>query len=162
MRPDLAPALPSRPLLRLPSRLTAARSPHPRPLDSTVLAYVLKLLNDRHDYGLNLVLLSVDEGISGYRDDSLETVKRNQQQYDLPLTIISYKVRQAPLLSFAAGAACIQGGSRVSRRAVPRRTFRRSCTAGRWTTWSAPWGGRTTAPTVACFAARRSTAARTC
>ena len=33
--------------------------------DSTVLAYVLKLLNDRYDYGLNLVLLSIDEGITG-------------------------------------------------------------------------------------------------
>ena len=61
--------------------------------DSTVLAYIMKLLNDRYDYGLSLVLLSVDEGISGYRDDSLETVKRNQQQYSLPLTIVSYKVR---------------------------------------------------------------------
>lgn len=60
--------------------------------DSTVLAYVMKTLNERHNYGLNLVLLSVDEGISGYRDDSLETVKRNQQQYSLPLTIVSYKV----------------------------------------------------------------------
>lgn len=43
-----------------------------------MLAYVMKLLNERYDYGLNLVLLSVDEGITGYRDDSLETVKRNQ------------------------------------------------------------------------------------
>ncbi|XP_060563866.1 cytoplasmic tRNA 2-thiolation protein 1-like [Ruditapes philippinarum] len=59
--------------------------------DSTVLAYILKLLNDRHDYGVKLVLLSVDEGITGYRDDSLETVKRNQKQYDLPLKIISYE-----------------------------------------------------------------------
>jgi cytoplasmic tRNA 2-thiolation protein 1 len=42
-------------------------------------------------YGLKLLLLSVDEGISGYRDDSLETVKRNEKQYSLPLTIISYK-----------------------------------------------------------------------
>ncbi|CAE6470021.1 unnamed protein product [Rhizoctonia solani] len=32
----------------------------------------------------------IDEGITGYRDDSLETVKRNQQQYDLPLKILSY------------------------------------------------------------------------
>ena len=46
--------------------------------DSTVLAYVMKLLNERYNYGLNLVLLSVDEGITGYRDDSLETVKRNK------------------------------------------------------------------------------------
>ncbi|KAI8067470.1 cytoplasmic tRNA 2-thiolation protein 1 [Gongronella butleri] len=59
--------------------------------DSTVLAHVLKTLNDRYDYGVHLVLLSVDEGITGYRDDSLETVKRNQQQYDLPLKIVSYE-----------------------------------------------------------------------
>ncbi|KAI9331456.1 hypothetical protein DFJ73DRAFT_857288 [Zopfochytrium polystomum] len=59
--------------------------------DSTVLAHTLKLLNDRYDYGLDLFLLSVDEGISGYRDDSLETVKRNQQQYGIPLLIVSYE-----------------------------------------------------------------------
>lgn len=59
--------------------------------DSTVLAHVMTTLNKRHNYGLELFLLSIDEGISGYRDDSLETVKRNQQQYQLPLTIISYK-----------------------------------------------------------------------
>ena len=59
--------------------------------DSTVLAYVMKTLNQRHDYGLELFLLSIDEGITGYRDDSLETVKRNQQQYSLPLKIVSYE-----------------------------------------------------------------------
>ena len=59
-------------------------------IDSTVLAHVLKTLNDRYDYGCELFLLSVDEGITGYRDDSLETVKRNQQQYELPLKIVSY------------------------------------------------------------------------
>ena len=59
--------------------------------DSTVLAHVMKVLNERYDYGLDLVLLSIDEGITGYRDDSLETVKRNQQQYDLPLKILSYE-----------------------------------------------------------------------
>ena len=48
--------------------------------DSTVLAYVLSELNRRHNYGLDLFLLSVDEGITGYRDDSLETVKRNEIQ----------------------------------------------------------------------------------
>lgn len=40
--------------------------------DSTVLAYVLKKLNEEYNYGLKLILLSVDEGITGYRDDSLE------------------------------------------------------------------------------------------
>ncbi|OHE93451.1 PP-loop family protein [Colletotrichum orchidophilum] len=58
--------------------------------DSTVLASVLKTLNDRYNYGLDLVLLSIDEGIKGYRDDSLETVKRNAVQYDMPLTIVGY------------------------------------------------------------------------
>ncbi|KAI9504491.1 cytosolic thiouridylase subunit Ctu1 [Coemansia spiralis] len=59
--------------------------------DSTVLAYVMKTLNNRYNYGLDLYLLSVDEGISGYRDDSLETVKRNKEQYGLPLLIVSYE-----------------------------------------------------------------------
>ncbi|KAK3682479.1 hypothetical protein B0T22DRAFT_471239 [Podospora appendiculata] len=58
--------------------------------DSTVLASVLKTLNERHGYGLDLVLLSIDEGIKGYRDDSLETVKRNATQYDMPLKIVGY------------------------------------------------------------------------
>ena len=64
--------------------------------DSTVLAHVMKTLNERFDYGLELFLLSVDEGIQGYRDDSLETVKRNQQQYDLPLKIVSYEGEGEP------------------------------------------------------------------
>ena len=58
--------------------------------DSTVLAHIMTLLNERHDYGLDLQLLSIDEGISGYRDDSLLTVQRNSQQYNLPLRILSY------------------------------------------------------------------------
>ncbi|KAL6526475.1 hypothetical protein OROGR_015565 [Orobanche gracilis] len=58
---------------------------------STVLAYVLSELNRRHDYGLELFLLSIDEGITGYMDDSLETVKRNEIQYGLPLKVVSYK-----------------------------------------------------------------------
>ena len=58
--------------------------------DSTVLASVLKTLNERHKYGLDLILLSIDEGIKGYRDDSLETVKRNSTQYDMPLKIVGY------------------------------------------------------------------------
>ncbi|GAA6017800.1 hypothetical protein JCM11491_004623 [Sporobolomyces phaffii] len=58
--------------------------------DSTVLAYIMTLLNERYDYGLDLCLLSIDEGISGYRDASLDTVKRNAEQYGLPLKILSY------------------------------------------------------------------------
>ncbi|KAH8929299.1 hypothetical protein BT69DRAFT_1211688 [Atractiella rhizophila] len=59
--------------------------------DSTVLAHVMKVLNERYSYGLDLCLLSIDEGISGYRDASLETVKRNSEQYSLPLKILSYE-----------------------------------------------------------------------
>ncbi|OMJ82154.1 hypothetical protein SteCoe_17230 [Stentor coeruleus] len=59
--------------------------------DSTVLIHLLHLLNQKYDYGLNLHLLAVDEGIKGYRDDSLEAVKRNQIKYSLPLTIVSYE-----------------------------------------------------------------------
>lgn len=73
--------------------------------DSTVLAYVMKVvwfnqcesffilqtLNERHNYGLDLVLLSIDEGIRGYRDDSLKAVERNRVEYQLPLMIVSYK-----------------------------------------------------------------------
>lgn len=58
--------------------------------DSTVLAHILTTLNERYDYGLDLCLLSVDEGITGYRDDSLETVKRNEVQYGIPLKVVSY------------------------------------------------------------------------
>lgn len=59
--------------------------------DSTVLAHVMKTLNERYDYGLNLVLLSIDEGITGYRDDSLETVKQNRDDYKMELKILSYE-----------------------------------------------------------------------
>lgn len=59
--------------------------------DSTVLAYVLKLLNEKYNYGLKLVLLSIDEGITGYRDDSLKTVAQNRDDYEMPLKILSYK-----------------------------------------------------------------------
>lgn len=59
--------------------------------DSTVLAYIMKLLNEKYNYGLKLVLLSIDEGISGYRDDSLKTVARNKIQYGLPLKVLSYE-----------------------------------------------------------------------
>lgn len=59
--------------------------------DSTVLAYIMKLLNDRHKFGLKLILLSIDEGITGYRDDSLKTVERNKETYNIPLKVLSYE-----------------------------------------------------------------------
>ncbi|KAL1303926.1 hypothetical protein AAFC00_000379 [Neodothiora populina] len=59
--------------------------------DSCVLAAVLKTLNERQDWGLDLVLLSVDEGIQGYRDHSLDAVRRNAAELGLPLHIVSYE-----------------------------------------------------------------------
>ncbi|GAB7350429.1 hypothetical protein MBLNU459_g1038t1 [Dothideomycetes sp. NU459] len=59
--------------------------------DSCVLAAVMKTLNERHDWGLDLILLSVDEGIQGYRDHSLDAVRRNAAMLDLPLHIVSYE-----------------------------------------------------------------------
>jgi cytoplasmic tRNA 2-thiolation protein 1 len=50
----------------------------------------MKTLNERYDYGLDLFLLSIDEGITGYRDDSLETVKQNSEEYGLPLKVLGY------------------------------------------------------------------------
>ncbi|KAG5436840.1 hypothetical protein PCANB_001662 [Pneumocystis canis] len=58
--------------------------------DSSVLAYIMKTLNDKYDYGLDLYMIAIDEGILGYRDDSLEIVKRIQFQYSIPLKILSY------------------------------------------------------------------------
>jgi len=59
--------------------------------DSTCLIHVMWTLNKKYNYGLDLQLVSVDEGIKGYRDDSLETVKKNEKVYELPLTIVSYR-----------------------------------------------------------------------
>jgi cytoplasmic tRNA 2-thiolation protein 1 len=48
-------------------------------------------LNLEHNYGLDMFLLSIDEGITGYRDDSLESVKRNEIEFNLPLKIVTYE-----------------------------------------------------------------------
>jgi cytoplasmic tRNA 2-thiolation protein 1 len=59
--------------------------------DSTVLVQVMTTLKERHKYPVTLELLAIDEGIKGYRDDSLVTVKNNSKFYNLPLKILSYK-----------------------------------------------------------------------
>ena len=59
--------------------------------DSTVLVHVMNKLNKQYKYGIELHMLAIDEGIKGYRDDSLEAVKRNQKEEELPLQILSYK-----------------------------------------------------------------------
>ncbi|KAI5189947.1 cytoplasmic tRNA 2-thiolation protein 1 [Nematocida sp. AWRm77] len=59
--------------------------------DSTVLAHILTLLNRKHKYNLAIKLLCIDEGISGYRDKSIEVVKQNEKDLGVPLTILSYQ-----------------------------------------------------------------------
>lgn len=59
--------------------------------DSTVLTYVLDLLNKKYNYGVEIILLCVDEGIKGYRDYSIDTVYYNAEKLNLPLKIVSYK-----------------------------------------------------------------------
>jgi len=58
--------------------------------DSTVLAAVLATLNERHNYGVTFMLLSIDEGIRGYRDHALATVKENAVDLGMPLEIVDY------------------------------------------------------------------------
>ncbi|KAI6230643.1 Cytoplasmic tRNA 2-thiolation protein 1 [Aphelenchoides fujianensis] len=58
--------------------------------DSTVLAHVLSIVNRRHALGLELVLVCVDEGIEGYRDHSIEEVRKNESDLGVPLKIVSY------------------------------------------------------------------------
>ncbi|KAG6530327.1 hypothetical protein ZIOFF_012554 [Zingiber officinale] len=70
--------------------------------DSTVLAYVMSQLNRRHNYGLDLILLSVDEGITGYSDDSLETVKRNEiEKEGMEEKQMHWKNEALPLVAIA-------------------------------------------------------------
>ena len=59
--------------------------------DSSVLLHVMHTLNKRKEYHLDLELIAIDEGIVGYRDDSLEVVKYQQEHYNIPLTILSFK-----------------------------------------------------------------------
>lgn len=58
--------------------------------DSTVLIEVLYVLNQRLKLGLELELVSIDEGISGYRDDSLKAVYKHAAMHNLPLKVLSY------------------------------------------------------------------------
>ncbi|OSX69732.1 hypothetical protein BU14_1234s0004 [Porphyra umbilicalis] len=59
--------------------------------DSTALAGILATLNTRRGWGLTLRLLAIDEGIAGYRDDSLASAVATAAALDMPLTVLSYK-----------------------------------------------------------------------
>ncbi|MDI6887786.1 MAG: TIGR00269 family protein [Candidatus Thermoplasmatota archaeon] len=58
--------------------------------DSTVLLFVLKkILGSRKN--LELVSITVDEGIKGYRDRSIAVLKKNCKEWDVPHYVISFK-----------------------------------------------------------------------
>ena len=70
----------------------------------------MKTLNERYQYGLNLFLLSIDEGITGYRDDSLEvnmngffilqTSSRSLLSYHRPSSSINSNTTCNKILSY--------------------------------------------------------------
>lgn len=58
--------------------------------DSTTLLHLLnKFVNKKR--GVRLTALAIDEGIKGYRDKSLDTVKKVCEEEGIPLHILSYK-----------------------------------------------------------------------
>jgi cytoplasmic tRNA 2-thiolation protein 1 len=59
--------------------------------DSTVLAYVINKLKNKYNYNIEIHLIAIDEGIKGYRDESIETIIFNSKKLNLPLTIASFK-----------------------------------------------------------------------
>ncbi|KAI9891235.1 MAG: nucleotidyltransferase [Vezdaea aestivalis] len=58
--------------------------------DSTVLASILHALNDRYKYNWTLCLLSIDEGITGYRDDSLKAVGQLGERLGLQWRVVGF------------------------------------------------------------------------
>ncbi|SCO68267.1 cytoplasmic tRNA 2-thiolation protein 1, putative [Plasmodium vivax] len=59
--------------------------------DSSVLAHVLVQIRRKHNYKWDLFLLAIDEGIKGYRDDSLKIVFKLQEKYHLPLKVLKFE-----------------------------------------------------------------------
>jgi cytoplasmic tRNA 2-thiolation protein 1 len=60
--------------------------------DSLSLLYVLKMLFDQHpNNGNELVAVTIDEGIKGYRDESLQIVKDFCAQLSIESKILSYQ-----------------------------------------------------------------------
>ena len=60
--------------------------------DSLSLLYVLKMLFDQHpNNGNELVAVTIDEGINGYRDESLQIVKDFCAQLGIESKVLSYQ-----------------------------------------------------------------------
>lgn len=60
--------------------------------DSLSLLYVLKMLFDKHpNNGNELVAVTIDEGIKGYRDESLKIVRNFCSELGVERRVLSYK-----------------------------------------------------------------------
>ena len=82
----------------------------------------MTLLNERYDYGLELCLLSIDEGISGYRDASLDVSTSLLPPPHLSSSTANIAPGQAALVSFlqahSIAPSFIFGPQTVKRNAV--------------------------------------------
>ncbi|BAM40504.1 uncharacterized protein TOT_020000759 [Theileria orientalis strain Shintoku] len=59
--------------------------------DSSVLTHVLFTIKNRYNLNWNLYLLAIDEGIKGYRDDSLLIVDHLYDKYKIELKVLNFK-----------------------------------------------------------------------
>ncbi|XP_064296263.1 cytoplasmic tRNA 2-thiolation protein 1 [Phalacrocorax carbo] len=87
--------------------------------DSAVLAHLLARLEARHGDGYGLVLLSVDEGIAGYREAALGAVRRARGA--LPLLVLSHRELFGWSVDDVAERLGAAGGSRCTFCGVLRR-----------------------------------------
>ena len=90
--------------------------------DSLSLLYILKMLFDQHPNNANgLVAVTIDEGIKGYRDESLQIVKDFCTQLRIENKILSYK----SLFGIDMDQAMIQRSSQKKSSCSMCGTFRR-------------------------------------
>jgi hypothetical protein len=76
----------------------------------------MKTLNERYQYGLNLFLLSIDEGITGYRDDSLEVSTNGlllSQPYRIHLDHIIDRQAQSTTIRHASQDSLVRRAVRM-------------------------------------------------
>jgi uncharacterized protein (TIGR00269 family) len=58
--------------------------------DSLTLLYILKKILKKNNCN-EIIAITIDEGIEGYRDESLDIVKNHCEKIEIPLEIFSYK-----------------------------------------------------------------------
>lgn len=59
--------------------------------DSSVLAHLLVNIKKKYSYQWELFFLAIDEGIKGYRDDSLKVVYELEKKYKIPLKVLKFE-----------------------------------------------------------------------